>query len=631
MTPRAPKPVQPSSIKPYAKNSACVACRSSKVRCVVSQYPPCKRCAKHSLPCSFVPSRRGQRPPKPNKDGTGEKPDPVNGDRESGPNSSMTNQANNHSLFFREESSSRIGLRSAVQDEEDYAHGHASDLDLGREEVDPISAFSRARNKLSSQARNLRMNPSATNVLETAAEVDTVPPMLKAYLDHRLIEDLFEIYFGRMLRHCQVLTPSQRDPREVVFRSSFLLVTICTVASNLHPGRASLQPRLCEILSGMLSEVIQTGQHSVEIVQALLLISVWVPPLGKEDRAWQILGLALRMCIQLDLHRARSLEPQGSTRVTEQALKKVRAWQVAFIQDRSVSAQMGKPTMLPENSMIRRINEWCQYDPVKVVINISHIELHLLLKPIIFRHGNSEDGGLALEDNLVAAAERFDRQVEDWRESVAYRSELPEISAIDRHFHNTMNTFFLHYYSLVTHKLALQWAKRFAIEQVGVSQSTAAFHASMALQTALEALDPRGYLETCPDNYFVFCSYSALSYLQLSSAGEKEATLIILDRLCQCFERISLHEKHAPAIYSKFLRSVIARSHDFICLNPDAAASTSNAPNVDQCGDEVETLQVENQVGAPHPEGSQSLSDYLDLLMCDGSDLDAILSRLGDF
>lgn len=94
----------------------------------------------------------------------------------------------------------------------------------------------------------------------------------------------------------------------------------------------------------------------------------------EQDRTWLMLGMAIRMATDLNLHRksmvsgldteggrARDLEVsprlECSTSCLYQIINRERTWLLCFILDRSISAQMGKPYTLREDYIIRNACE----------------------------------------------------------------------------------------------------------------------------------------------------------------------------------------------------------------------------------------------------------------------------------
>lgn len=108
------------------------------------------------------------------------------------------------------------------------------------------------------------------------------------------------------------------------------------------------------------------GYKSVEVCQAYLLLSLWT--LGPEktfeqDRTWLMLGMAIRMATDLNLHRksiVSGLDTREGKERDLEIINRERCWLHCFVLDRSISAQMGKPYTLREDYIIRNASDWHQ-------------------------------------------------------------------------------------------------------------------------------------------------------------------------------------------------------------------------------------------------------------------------------
>lgn len=122
-------------------------------------------------------------------------------------------------------------------------------------------------------------------------------------------------YFTHMSMHCSVLVPDFHTPSLVCSRSPFLLTVICAIASKFYPDRPDLHPRLNRIVKKLSFNVPERGFKSLEIVQAYLLLALWgCGPVERfeQDKTWLLLGLAIRMATDLNLHRkGAGLPPDG--------------------------------------------------------------------------------------------------------------------------------------------------------------------------------------------------------------------------------------------------------------------------------------------------------------------------------
>lgn len=114
-----------------------------------------------------------------------------------------------------------------------------------------------------------------------------------------------------------------------------------------------MHTKLTKLVNKLAWSVPERGYKSVEIVQAYLLLSLWGSPVERyeHDRTWMLLGMAIRMATDLNLHRKNTLirgdSPESRARQVE-IRNRERTWILCFILDRSFSAQMGKPNVIKE-------------------------------------------------------------------------------------------------------------------------------------------------------------------------------------------------------------------------------------------------------------------------------------------
>ncbi|EEB96382.1 hypothetical protein MPER_04494, partial [Moniliophthora perniciosa FA553] len=73
-----------------------------------------------------------------------------------------------------------------------------------------------------------------------------------------------------------------------------------------HTAKPELHPRLTELAKKLAFIVPAQGYKSVEIVQAYLLLTLWgcgAVERYEQDKTWLMLGMAIRMATDLNLHR----------------------------------------------------------------------------------------------------------------------------------------------------------------------------------------------------------------------------------------------------------------------------------------------------------------------------------------
>jgi hypothetical protein len=285
------------------------------------------------------------------------------------------------------------------------------------------------------------------------------------------------------------------------------------------------------------------------------LISAWSPPLGSEDRSWQLLGQAITLAIQLDLHLPPSRTLIYSADQDDNLLKRVRTWLVLYIQDRSLSAQTGRPTLLPDNTLTLDIELWYAYRPMEIgdglYIELQHIFHHSLLSG-----GNNAD-----DETAYARSPNFDSYLASWSSKAQTLLAREDLDPEERTYQASMNRFFYSYYSLIIHTLDLQTLSRRGAVDTSSIQSGCFSHASNAVTCLLDRLDQDGLLMECPESYFVFGAYCAVSLLSLASDDQQRQIAIRdVQMVIRCFTRIATSPHHAPYVYAKFLTKSLKAS-----------------------------------------------------------------------
>ncbi|WRT67273.1 uncharacterized protein IL334_004240 [Kwoniella shivajii] len=158
-------------------------------------------------------------------------------------------------------------------------------------------------------------------------------------------EKLFESYFEYLHPHLPLLDPSHSSPSAVARRNNFLFNAICCVSARAT--NPILWSRLAEFARFEMERL--PKEKNIDVVQGHLIYATWNlhrPKHFEMDMTWLRAGLAVRTAIDINLHRivllpqAREGLPQWVTRAI------ARTWLGAYITDRTMSAQLGKPSAI---------------------------------------------------------------------------------------------------------------------------------------------------------------------------------------------------------------------------------------------------------------------------------------------
>ena len=169
--------------------------------------------------------------------------------------------------------------------------------------------------------------------------------------------------------------PSLHSFRYIQEKSSFLLSAILSAASKaFHPP---LHSQLQLHTEKLLGKAFCQGEKSIEVVQAILVITYWKEP--EEARTWLLVGYAIRMFIEMGWYKMQdqNSRPEESSEQELRELRNIeRTWLVLFVYDRryvdcgcnhpdtnidfecSLSSQMGKPWMIEQSDVVQDIDTW---------------------------------------------------------------------------------------------------------------------------------------------------------------------------------------------------------------------------------------------------------------------------------
>ena len=97
----------------------------------------------------------------------------------------------------------------------------------------------------------------------------------------------------------------QVAPSTIIEASPLLFWTIIFTASRTLLSQQQYFPFLCSQLPGLLANFMNRRYHSVYTMQAMLIVSMWPPPIQRQsdDMRWMYSGIAMQMAMQAGCHR----------------------------------------------------------------------------------------------------------------------------------------------------------------------------------------------------------------------------------------------------------------------------------------------------------------------------------------
>ncbi|GLB34598.1 putative fungal specific transcription factor [Lyophyllum shimeji] len=613
--------------KPTRGSRACTVCRRLKMKCVgAEQGGPCKRCAAGNHECIFEESNRGKRSSKKHELLTRSlrkmertldtvlrsigNPGIASGMVSRSPSPSA--QAAGTSALIAASPSPPPTRQPSYHTQEP---GSPKLHSLPDNTLNPLGLLAEA-----SLANRRAHNPHASPMMARPTQPSdkpnmgvasdnyfkpgpmTILPLRRLYIERQVqpemlsfvsTEDvvaLFNIYFDHISMHCNLLDRNFHTPSLVCSRSPFLLTTICSIASKFYTAKPELHPRLTELAKKLAFSVPAQGYKSVEIVQAYLLLSLWgcgAVERYEQDKTWLLLGIAIRMATDLNLHRKTAVTSQDTQEGKARDLEvhnRERTWILCFCLDRSFSAQMGKPHSIKEDAIIRNASRWC-HAPVAAASDPSlsaYCELQRVLSRCLdfLYSGTDTPSGLQAHCDYMLVIKTFEAQLLGWRQQwIANRQWTGDSENVIR-YKKLIAQFYFHYAMLVLNSFGLQNALERAPVDIGHFFARCHSSATAVATLVRDELGPLGYMKYAPDSHSVLISYAVLSLLKLIRPefqpflDDEQKILALVSDVADVLENSAANAQHTPALYAHFLRALIAAKVE---RNNEAnAAATTN-------------------------------------------------------
>ncbi|KAF8969593.1 hypothetical protein BDZ97DRAFT_1902397 [Flammula alnicola] len=537
--------------KPTRGSRACTVCRRLKMKCVgAEQGPPCKRCLSGNHECIFEESNRGR-----------------------------GRRSLKHEILTR-------SLRKMERTLDTYASGMISRSPSPSAQVTGTQALlARSESPHPRLTTNTSLANRRAQAINTSVGVAsdnyfkpgpmTILPLRRLYIERQVqpemlsfvsteeVVALFNIYFDHIHANRNFHTPSL-----VCSRSPFLLTT------SVDRARQKLA-----------FSVPAKGYKSVEIVQAYLLLSLWgcgAVERYEQDKTWLLLGMAIRRSSQdTQEGKARDIEVHN----------RERTWIMCFCLDRSFSAQMGKPSSIKEDYIIRHTTEWYT-SPVANPSDVSlaaYAELQRILsRSLEFLYsGTDSPSGLQLNCDYLLVIKTFETQMLAWKHQWIDIRTWDAETAQTAEYKKMISNFYFNYAMLILNSFGLQNALERAPMDIGHFFARVHSSAHACANLVRDELGPSGYMKYSPDSHFVQTSYAVLSLLKLvrpefqAFLDNEQKTLNLVRDVADVLDNIAANPLHTPALYSGFLRALISAK-----LEPGSHVTSVNGEDKPSDGDQ---------------------------------------------
>ncbi|CAE6523226.1 unnamed protein product [Rhizoctonia solani] len=409
-----------------------------------------------------------------------------------------------------------------------------------------------------------------------------IQPEMLSFVTTDEVLELFDIYFDHLNPQSGLLERGFHTPSMVCSRSPFLLTTICSIAGKFYSKKPDLYLKLAAIAKKLAFSVPERGYKSVEIVQAYILLSLWGSgPVERyeQDKTWLLLGLGIRMATDLNLHRKSTAQlddsPESQARARE-IRNRERTWLVCYILDRSLSAQMGKPHSIKEDFVIRNAGQWWR-QPSAIIQDagvVAYLEMQRILsRSLDFLYsGTQSASGLQTDCDYLLVIKTIESQFQSWNDDWEYHRKGDTSPSAE--YRSLASVFYYHYAMLVVNSFGLQNAMERSRVDIGHFFSRCHTSAMACALVVRDELAPRGYMRYSPDSHFVFTSYAVLTLIKLirpefsAFLDNEKKTLQLVNDIADVFEQIAANPYHTPALYSTFLRALIAAKKESVTAPP---------------------------------------------------------------
>ncbi|QRV72781.1 Fungal specific transcription factor domain [Ceratobasidium sp. AG-Ba] len=689
----SPAPAPGGSAKPKATrgSKACTNCRRLKMKCVgvsADKGPPCDRCRNNGQECIFEESNRGKKPSKKQENllrqlkrmestldtlmhsisHPGLTSIPAGTVSRSPTPSSPSVTVNARTLLGSPSvstpdmgSTSGSSVRPQQKPRSSSPRLHM----LPDNTLNPLGLLAEAslqnrREKGPSTGLGASdayfkpgMRPTSSAILSTNGPAGpmNILPLRRLYIERQVqpemlsfvsteeVVELFDIYFDHLNAQCGMLERGFHTPSMVCSRSPFLLTTICAIASKFYTKRPELHLRLSGISKKLAFSVPERGYKSVEIVQAYILLSLWGSgPVERyeQDKTWLMLGLAIRLATDLNLHRKSTAQlddtPESQAR-SKEIRNRERTWLLCYILDRSLSAQMGKPHSVKEDYIIRNSGQWWQ-QPEAIPQDagvVAYLELQRILsRSLDFLYsGTSSASGLQTDCDYLLVIKTVESQLQAWSNEWEFHRRSDRSPGSE--YRSLVAVFYYNYAMLVVNSFGLQNAMERSHVDIAHFFSRCHSSATACATVVRDELAPRGYMRYSPDSHFVFTSYAVLTLLKLirpefsAFLGNESKTLPIVQEIAEVLEKIAANPYHTPALYSTFLRALINAKKDAVTAPPspgqnsrdrsigaeDQSQHTGPTISPDDPMSDPVTLGMGLRMFPPTGDGALSSSDFL--------------------
>ncbi|KAJ7774748.1 fungal-specific transcription factor domain-containing protein [Mycena metata] len=407
----------------------------------------------------------------------------------------------------------------------------------------------------------------------------SVPSIVKCGLYPAEIMDLFTIFFERINPYFSLLDPDLHGhPANLIWSSPFLFTVICATASRFYTRNPNLYPIAHAFARDAAAAALIDGSIGLDICQAYLILGVYPVPKKKfaDDRSWLFMGVAIRMAIEIGLNQP--APPQCEER---ESLNRTRTWLNCYCVDASHALQLGKMPMLSlDDYVARNSGDWYRSSKLNGPFDVhlcAYVNIIFLM--VEWRRAFSPFSRRRTSPDIVTSAiqaqGRLANELAQWIPRVD-RDHIIHPLPICIYRANTtqMITAYLRLLILAD---GFQHATKQGLSRDSDILRLSIDAARTVIQIALDRLYPTGNLKFAMEANWVYISFASAflvnllrpRFLPLLREDTQQDIVRLVTRLINVLASadVALDGRHTPALYSRFLSSLLSKYNVFPARN----------------------------------------------------------------
>ncbi|KAF8959024.1 hypothetical protein BDZ97DRAFT_1906286 [Flammula alnicola] len=377
------------------------------------------------------------------------------------------------------------------------------------------------------------------------------------------IQELFSIFFTHVNPYFSILDQNYHTPEKLLLQALFYLplvtleyVIVCAVASRYYSARPALYPLAMEFARDLAGQGLVEGHRSVDVCQAYLIMAVYPVPKKKwvEDRSWLLMGNGYGIGIE---------STATPTYDEREALNRTRTWLNCYCVDGSHAIQFGKVPMLRlDDYLARNSREWYKSSLMNTPFDVhlcAYVQILILMAKWRehIKEGPSKPNSQGELQDVVTSAlemqETLSREMNIW--AGAYTEEYMLMPLPICSYRGNTTPMIVAYLRLVVLLEGFQKSKPEDLLQDSEILVKSIDAARSVIQITIERLYPTGYLPAFLINLF------RPRHLPLLDDNLQKEIIISVSQLISILgsNDVALDGRHTPALYSRFLSSLMVK------------------------------------------------------------------------